>query len=105
MTVVLFLYIFRPSTVVVNSKRAEIPKPGVNEADHPSKVVEKPSNVVPAKKRTDVNSNAYLHPQMNPTEFVPSNVVLRTLTPSPKSKWTKSLQICDVFISNMFTNL
>ena len=78
--------IFRPSAVATNSKRTEIPKPSIKKAGHPSEAVEKQSSVMEAKKRTDINSNAYLHPQTAPMEFVPSNVVLRTLTPSPKSK-------------------
>ena len=76
----------RPSAPASNSKHTEIPKPSINKADHPSKAVEKQSSVMEAKKRTDINSNAYLHPQTAPTEFVPSNVVLRTLTPSPKKR-------------------
>ncbi|CAB4002918.1 Hypothetical predicted protein, partial [Paramuricea clavata] len=51
-----------------------------------SKLVNQPTNVMQAKKRTNVNSNAYLHPQTGPTEFVPSNVVLRTLTSSTKKR-------------------
>ena len=73
-----YVFLFRPITATTNSKRTEIPKPSVSQVTHPD-------------KKTDVNSNAYLHPQTTPTEFVPSNVVLRTLTLSPESKCTVNL--------------
>ena len=76
----------RPSAVATDSKRTKISKPSINKAGHPSKAVEKQSSVTEAKKRTDINSNAYLHPQTAPMKFVPSNVVLRTLTRSPKKR-------------------
>lgn len=67
-------------------KRTKIPTPNVKHVTSPTKVVKQSSNVVPGKKKTDVNNHAYLHPQTGPTVFVPSNVVLRTITSSPESK-------------------
>ncbi|XP_028394141.1 uncharacterized protein LOC114518361 [Dendronephthya gigantea] len=74
----------RPDLAATSSKRSEITTPTANHQK--LNKAGRSGNPSQAKKRTKVDRNVYLHPQTTSREFVPSNVVLRTLSKSPETK-------------------